>query len=290
MLASFGFVILANLARTSFLVWAAANRGMHQMEAWHDTAGILVMVIVLAGLMVMAHWLRPSTPVAASTTAAEPRVLAGMPRWPGVAALVWLAAAQLATEVWYRAHESNLVPNARWSIAWPMQNAQFRKTDLPENALAILRCSDSKAASWQDDDGNQWSAFLLRWAPGKNSAQLAKGHRPDVCLPASGARMIEDFGPVTVRTAVADLPFQHQSFESRDQVLHVFYCLWSDKRSMDEPALVEDGSRSSRFRAVMAGKRNLGQRVLELVVAGPDTSEGAVSLLQAQLSRLIQPD
>ena len=41
--ASFGFVLVANLARTTFLVWAAANRGMHQMEQWHDTAGVLVM-------------------------------------------------------------------------------------------------------------------------------------------------------------------------------------------------------------------------------------------------------
>ena len=51
--------MLANLSRTTFLVWAAANRGMHQMEAWHDTAGILVMLIVLPGLLALAHLMKP---------------------------------------------------------------------------------------------------------------------------------------------------------------------------------------------------------------------------------------
>jgi hypothetical protein len=57
---------------------------------------------------------------------------------------------------------------------------------------------------------------------------------------------------------------------------------------MDDPDLLEDGSRSSRFRAVMAGKRHLGMQVLEIVIAGLDSSEAAVSLLKQQLPSLIR--
>ena len=202
--------------------------------------------------------------------------------------LLWIAATQAGTEVWYRAHESNLIPNVRWSVAWPAQNPQFKKTDVPANSLAILRCSNSDAASWQDEEGNEWSAFLLRWDPGKNSEQLAKGHRPDICFPAAGAQLIEDFGQTNLQAGGVELPFRHQSFESDDRLLHVFYCLWSDRRAPDEPALIEDGTRNSRWQAVLAGKRHLGQRVLEIVLQGPGSSDEAVSLLKQQLPNLVR--
>jgi len=38
---------------------------------------------------------------------------------------------------------------------------------------------------------------------------------------------------------------------------------------------------------VMAGKRNLGQKVLEIVIQGPDTKDEAVTLLKQQLPSLI---
>ncbi len=286
------FVLAANLTRTTFLVWAAANRGMHQMEAWHDTAGILVMLIVLPGLMVLAHVMKPKASQAVSgsapTPAPAPALLPILPRWLGIAALVWIGAALLLTEAWYRTHETNLVPNARWSVAWPAQSPRFKKTAVPENSLAILRCSDSEAASWQDDEGNEWSGFLLRWAPGKNSAQLAKGHRPDICFPAAGARLVEDFGQTTMQAGGVDLPFRHLSFESDTKLLHVFYCLWSDRQAPDQAALPEDGSRDSRLLAVLAGQRHLGQRVLEIVLQGPDSSDEAVTALKQELPNLVR--
>lgn len=286
--ASLLFVLLANLVRTTFLVWAAANHGIHQMEAWHDTAGILVMLIVLPGLMGLAHFMKPKVPPTVAGPTPGPALFPAMPRWPGIAALVWIGASQLATEAWYRSHESNLVPNVRWSVAWPTRSPQFKKTAVPENSKAILRCSDSDSASWQDDEGNQWSAFLLRWNPGKNSAQLSKGHRPDICFPAAGARLVEDFGQTNLEGDGVALPFRHESFESGVKLLHVFYCLWSDRRAPNQTALTEDGSRNSRLQAVLAGKRHLGQQVLEIVLQGPDSSDEAVSTLKQQLPALLR--
>ncbi|HTA30811.1 MAG TPA: exosortase/archaeosortase family protein [Candidatus Cybelea sp.] len=290
--ASLLFVLVANLTRTTFLVWAAATRGIVQMQAWHDTAGILVMCVVLPCLMGLAYVMKPRVPAPVSGAAPSPpqapAILPVLPRWAGIAALAWLVFAQLATEVWYRTHESDLIPNARWSVAWPAQSPRFRKTAVPENSLAILRCSNSDAATWQDDEGELWSAFLLRWNPGKNSEQLAKGHRPEICFPAAGARLVQDFGQTNLDAGGVVLPFRHESFESGANILHVFYCLWSDKRAPHEPRLAEDGSRSSRLEAVLAGKRNLGQQVLEIVIQGPDSSDEAVSTLKQQLPSLVR--
>jgi exosortase len=288
--ASLLLVLLANLTRTSFLVWTAAHRGLHQMAAWHDTVGLVIMLIVLPSLMGLAYLMQPKnvTVVAPPSPASPSRSAPKTPRWIGISILGWLLAVQVATESWYRYHERELIPNAQWSVGWPVENPGFKKTSLPENSLAILRCSDSEAGTWQDDADNQWSAFLLRWNPGKNSEQLARGHRPDICFPAAGARLADDFGRVTLDAHGIAIPFRHQSFEAGTKLMHVFYCLWSDQISAHGEASVENGSYSNRFLAVMEGKRNLGQKVLEIVVQGPNTSEEAVALLQQQLPSLIR--
>jgi len=285
--ASFVVVLAANLSRTTFLTWAAATRGLPQMEKWHDTAGILVMCLVLPGLMGLAWLLKPRVAEKRVAPAVSPLPGWQIPRWAGIATIGWLATVELTTEAWYRSHEEKLIDNAHWSLGWPQEDAHFRKTSLPENSLAILRCSASESASWQDEDGNLWTGFFLQWKRGKNSEQLAKGHRPDICFPAAGARLVEDVGQVVIDVDGILMRFRHQRFDSGPKVLDVFYCLWADRVSRDESRLLEDGSQASRLLAALAGKRNLGQRVLELVVTGPDSGEAAVKVLEAQLPRLI---
>ena len=195
--ASLLFVVVANIARTTFLVWTGANHGMRRLEAWHDAAGMLIMLIVLPALLGLAHLIKPRTSEKVQS-GSQPAGHPILPRWVGLAAIGWIGASMLATELWYRAHETGLISNVRWTLAWPNQSPQFKKTEVPKNSLAILRCSNSDAAAWQDEDGNQWSAFVLRWDSGRNSAQLAKGHRPDICFPASGAQLVQDFGRVSL--------------------------------------------------------------------------------------------
>jgi hypothetical protein len=288
LIATLLFVLLANLTRTTLLVWTAANHGLHQMQAWHDTVGNIVMIIVLPCLLGLAHWMKPRKSSPAPLPAHAPDFFPKTPRWAGISVLIWLLLTQVATEAWYRIHEASLIPNTPWSFAWPVQDPQFKKTALPEASLAILRCSDSQSASWTDDLGNDWSAFVLRWNPGKNSEQLAKGHRPDICFPAAGAQLVEDFGRLNVDPNGVDMTFRHQTFQSGTRLLHVFYCLWSDRVSTHEQSEPADGSQAGRLRAVMEGKRNLGQQVVEIVIQGPDSADEAVGLLKQQLPHLIQ--
>jgi exosortase len=286
--ASLIFVLLANLTRTTFLVWAAASHGLHQMEAWHDAAGNIIMLIVVPGLMGLAYLIQPKAP-SGQMPPGKPDNLPAMPGWVGVSILGWLIAVQITTEIWYRSHEAGLVPNVRWSVAWPTADPDFLKTEIPKNSLAILRCSDSESASWNDNAGNQWSAFLLRWKPGRNSTQLAKGHRPDICFPAAGARLTQDFGWLSTNANGVQMNFRHQSFASGPRYLHVFYCLWSDRVSPNDSSDPADyNSQMSRIRAVIEGKRNLGQEVFEVVLSSPDADADPVALFRQQLQILVK--
>lgn len=285
-------VLMANVGRTTFLTWAAATRGIHQMEAWHDTAGLLVMVFVLPALFVLAHWLKPpAAAVQKNSSAVTASVLSPLPRWIAISVFVWLGVSELATEGWYRAHEQNLVRSARWSVAWPIQEPHFQKTAVPAESLAILRCSQSESALWKDDADNQWSAFFLRWDAGKNSVQLAKGHRPDICFPAAGAKLVDAYGNyINASAGGLSLPFKYETFQAGDRLLHVFYCLWSDSVSPQENSLAGDNSWRWRLNAAMNGERNLGQQVFEVVVSGPETSAAAISLFQQELPHLVRLD
>ena len=282
-------VLFANVCRTTFLVWAAASRGLPQMEAWHNLAGTIVMVIVLTGLVLLAYLITPKSNAGTYKSPAVVGPWVTLPRWFGLALVICLAAAAAVTELWYRSHEKTLVANPSWSVAWPANSPDFKNSELPQKSLSILRCSDSQAASWRDDDGNSWSGFLLRWPAGRNSAQLAKGHTPEICLTAAGATKIDDFGPVTLQASGIALPFRHQTYENRGQIAHVFYCLWPERIAVGEKPVLEDGSRASRLEAVLAGKRHLGQQVLELTIAGPESRDAAVALLKDQLPKLISP-
>lgn len=288
--ASLVFVVIANVFRTSFLTYTAANRGLHAMQAVHDPAGLVVMGIVLAGLFSMGYFIRSRTPSASGAAANGSAPLPPMPRWVAISVFVWIGVAAAATDLWYRAHERNLIAAPSWTVSWPAQAEHFKKTVVPEESLAILRCSDSEASTWEDEEGNRWSAFLLRWKAGGNSVQLANGHRPDICYPAAGDNLVQDYGRLTVDANGIDLPFTYQTFENGAGLMHVFYCLWSDRVARSGKALPEDGSWKSRLQAVLAGQRNLGQQVLEVDIMGPYNKETALSLFRQELPRLIRPD
>jgi len=289
------FVLVANVTRTSILVHTAATKGLTRMEQVHDTVGNVVMFIVLPCLIGMAYLIKPKPgPEADEPLPAAPArpndVFPLIPRWVGVSALVWLVLAQLATEFWYRSHESKLIANTSWAFDWPVGDTRFQKNTIPQTSLAILRCTDSQAATWTDDGGNDWSAFLLRWSPGRNSEQLAKGHRPDICFPAAGAQLVEDFGRVTLQPNGVRMTFRDQAFSTGAGLIHVFYCLWSDRISPGEDTskTLDDNSQAGRIRAVLAGKRNLGQQVLEIVIHGPESNDDALKVLQQELPGLIK--
>ena len=280
-------VLFANLVRTSFLTYTAASQGLRPMEAVHDFAGMLVMVIVLPALFGIAFWMGRKHAEPSNEPVSHTVVVQTIPRWVAVGVLVWIATAWALTQAWYRSHEMHLTYSPHWSVAWPAQAPGFRTTALPQESLAILRCTHSQSAAWQDPSDNLWSAFFLRWNAGKNSAQLAFGHRPDICFPASGAKLVANHGYISANAGGFDLPFMYLTFQSGPRLLHVFYCLWSDCSSPGEESLPEDGSWKSRLRAVLAGRRNLGQQVFEVVLVGPEDNSTAISLFKQQLPQLI---
>jgi len=290
----------ANLARTSFLVWCAARRGLDQMHRLHDTAGLVALVIAMAGLWVLAQAFRgkksgQSAPLAATAGLMldpVPQSWARMPPRPVLLSLAaWIFLAEFSTEFWYHSHESRMVENSRWSIDWPAAQSEYGEVPISDTVRAMLRYSEGREVSWRDDEANQWLLFLFRWAPGRNSVQLAKTHTPDICLRGVGYQLTEDLGTRLVQTQGLELPFSRRVFNrAGEPPLYVFYCLWEERGSQASDGLLEDGilNIKNRLLAIREGRRHLGQQVLEIAIRGPASAEEAAAIFQSQISRLIR--
>ena len=88
-----------------------------------------------------------------------------------------------------------------------------------------------------------------------------------------------DLGVETMRVAGFDLPMHSYVFAVRDTPLYVFYCLWQDLPPDDGPqSTLQYMTMRTRLRDVFSGRRNTGQQVLEVAlagVAGPAEAEAA---------------
>ena len=184
------------------------------------------------------------------------------------------------------------------AVQWPQDAPNFHEIKIDDEERRILRFDRGRAAAWTLPALNSTDAsspivrplictlFFFRWNSGKNSALLASLHRPDVCLPAIGWNQS---GDVSVKKYSVgpdlSLPFRHFEFrhgtgdESTQQVAHAFYCLWEDvvspaaaKSQLPEMTTSpSEWTRDERIRAVLEGRRHLGQQVMELVIQSRGT-------------------
>ena len=292
--------LLANFVRAVFLVRIAATENLSEVSRWHDVAGYSIIAFVFAVTLALAYLLgrgKGNNSVVAGVPPAKmqvqpTRLPLQFSAWYVMAALCWLLFIEIGTAMWYRLHERNLISGIRWTAQWPQQAPNFRKLKIDEEIRAVLRFDEGEAAAWTltslqqvgSEPGVPTSCLLyvFRWNPGKNSALLANLHRPDVCLPASGWKKMADHG---VRSYLisdsVELPFRHfefqRSFEgSPPQTAHAFYCLSEDRASGGSASLSNTGSpgmfgnrsewtRSERLRAVLDGRRHLGQQVMQVI-------------------------
>lgn len=108
------WMFACNVLRATSLVIIAARQGTDALHRWHDSIGTAVLIAGMAGLLALA-WLIRSKESGRGATA--PIVQRGEydrgtkapPTLSAAFALGWLVAIFVATELWYRAHERDLI-------------------------------------------------------------------------------------------------------------------------------------------------------------------------------------
>jgi exosortase len=313
---------VGNCIRAFFLVWVAATQNVTAVNRWHDFAGYAIVAAVFIGTLVAATLLgrRQKSEVGDQKSDGSGQrseifnssFVIRHSSFLAAAALVWLVAVEIAAAGWYRAHEHDLARTARWEVQWPLNAPNFHEIKIEEEERRILRFDRGRGAAWtltalHSTDAVSSTArpltctlYFFRWNSGKNSALLANLHRPDVCLPAIGWNQTGDAGVKKYPVAPdLSLPFRHFEFrhgtpeQTTLQTAHAFYCVWEDRvspsaaksRLPEMSTAPSEWTRDERIRAVLEGRRHLGQQVMELVIQ----ARGAVdeSEVNEQFARLV---
>jgi len=101
--------------------------------------------------------------------------------------------------------------------------------------------------------------------------------------------MTADLGMRPMRINGVDLPMHAYKFRAREQVLHVFYCLWEQRPDEGRvQSTVEELNIASRLAAVRKGVRNAGQQAIEVAIFDVASTEQAEAALKQFLEKTIQ--
>jgi hypothetical protein len=176
-----------------------------------------------------------------------------------------------------------------WVLSWPPQAEGFEELAVPEVAREMLGYDEGHSGTWNSAGGTYWQMYYFRWLPSRRAAAGARSHTPNVCLAAAG-KQLRDLGdnrcPITIGSLV--FPFRRYEFEENGQTVRVFHCLWEDQAPSRYFAQDAQSSMMSlRLNAVLEGRRNLGQRSIEITVSGIEDAKPAQAAVEAQLRNMI---
>lgn len=281
---------LLNVTRSFVLAYLGARDGLHALERFHDQAGFTILLACFFLLWGLAIWLdrkrakNPVQPVLAIPTASP--VSSGVI----LSAICVLVLAEILVAAWYRSLESKFVENPTWSVRWPEAKGAYATVPLNEKTRKEIGADEGGGATWAEPDGSHWTMFYFRWLPGSVLSRiLARTHRPEHCLPASGRTLKEDRGLRTMAVQGIDISFRALVFDNRGRPLHVFFCLWEDRVSTVTPRFLHGFSPTSgRIKAVLEGQRRvLGQQTLEFVVSGYSDPARAEEALKRIVSEVV---
>ena len=287
-LTGFGLAFLFNVGRTFFLVALATAKGISAVTFWHDAAGMTILVLCFLCLWLLAFLLKPNPPYHFKSPSffwpKDEKVFC--PRMVSLSLLGWILFVEAGTQLWYWSHERHLPATAAWRLELPRQNPSFRDISLTPKSRQMLRYDEGLNGAWEEADGTRWQAIFLRWKPGRTAMHLAKAHTPANCLTAAGRELVASSDLHFISINGFSLPFRSYVTTNKWGLLHVFYCLWEDRTDFQSfrPTHL---TYANRLTAALAGRRNGGQRSMELAVDGIEDAIEVEAALERELTKII---
>ncbi len=294
-----GVAVVLNWCRTAILVGIAAHSSPAAMERWHDPTG----VAVLLGAFVLCWWIaarvarrqnvEPRSALAAplSLTGKERAILTGARSLKlGTIVIAASLLSVVGSELWFRAHEKVWPREEGFKFLMPVKELGFRGLAISPDVKTQLLYDHGESARWSNSDGTKWQLFHFRWEPGQTlkdrvRVHLAKSHRPEICLPASGRRLDREFEPTLVKIAGINFLFRTYRFKANDNAVYVFYAVREDGTPDGAAGNMRESHRR-RLEAAWNGSRGLGQRVIEVAISSSPSFEKAKEAFALEMPKL----
>lgn len=261
-----GWIItfFVNLSRITFLACVGALYGTGALAAWHDPAGTAA--VVISGFTLVWLGLQPKS-VATSAPSRSAFTWMHVPQAPFAACLAFFLAAEVVTWWWYRQGGSEQRPP--WGVAWSGLGDSVRPIALSQRVFDLLQCDAGSGRAWYTGDGHAWVGYYFEWKPGVRAFFARSQHSPEICLPASGRKLVGDFGYRSFESENIHFLVKHLLFEDAGKRLDVFFIVdGSSILTSDE--VLSASSLTGRLRTVARHCNRADRRSLELIAAGYD--------------------
>lgn len=267
-LASLTVAFAGNAARTVFLTVAIAQDGPPALARWHDPAGYVALVATFVGVVVFAWWLargrgRETLTQTPATTAVR------LPRWPVAVALGAVLLAETGTRAWFawRASEAR---GGQWQLAAATED--WRELRPAASVREILNYSSVDALQWTNPERTRSAlAYVFRWENAGVFGSSGRGHEPEVCMPAIGARLEERPAALRLSLGGRELEFARYRFVTAGRTQHVFYAVWDAFAGRSVGETEEDFQWRARLRRVLEGRVRADRTHVVFVLETPNT-------------------
>ena len=280
------FALCTNILRTIGLSIAAATQGLQAADLWHDRAGLLALAANVLWLYGLAAYLtrqnpRPQPQAPASMPSERHRPASGI--WqpagfpPFILLIFSIAAMFPLTAWWYGRNEGPPPPG--WHLAAPTAQPGYRSLPMDDRTALQLLKPGGWTARWQTPSGQALHGFFLEWNPGQIAPDIMTTHLPGNCLSNLGMKLVKEYPPLQITLAGEPATARLLRFNDHDRPLFVLYLL----RENNPSGSIASPAQGSRLAPVIEGRRNAGQRLVEIGLWDEPSEPAARALFTALL-------
>jgi exosortase/archaeosortase family protein len=289
LLIAIGAALLGNIVRSSALAIVASREGVPAVASWHDPAGILVLLLTVGTVFGAAYLWRGAKAVpAGQKTVLQEEDGAGSRAFvllESIAVLLLLSSL-LGTEFWFRAHETEPVALGDWGLRPRSGEPGVSPVAVSPKTSRMLFYPEGFSERWMKVNGEQGQVFYFRWPAGRTSVQAVSMHNPEVCLSSIGMHLVHPLAPMNFERAGVTIPFKSWLFEQKGRSVYVFNTLLEDGKHEGSTEVLDD-SPKGRLHSLAIGRRNQGQRMIEVAFWNMPDEAAARAALSLYLGEVL---
>jgi exosortase len=275
--------LLGNIIRSSMLALVASAQGLQAVGRWHDPAGLMVLIVTVGAVAGVAlKWRHQKRLIDSGfTKLTYPPYHQSSVTPFSVLLLILVIGSAMATECWFRFHENRRIPALEWGLQSRQGVDGVTPVKIATRTRQMLYYPQGFSELWKTSSGAQGQVFYFRWPPGRTSAQALTMHNPEACLSNIGMHVLKPLAPVSYEFAAVKIPFKSYLFEQQGHPVYVFHSLLEDAGTDGNASEVFDDSPKGRIMSLCAGRRNLGERMIEVAFWNlPDEESAHQALAQ----------
>ncbi len=258
---------IGNIIRSSMLAMLASSEGLQAVAKWHDQAGMIVLMLTVAAVAGTAIKWRKTGHFSTAPSSADKPLHSPYCLSPVVLAwvlMILLLGSSVGTECWFKLHENRRGPVLDWELQTRSGVDGVLPVKIATKTLQMLYYPKGFSELWKFPPDAHGQVFYFHWPPGRTSVQALTMHNPEVCLSNIGMHLVKPLSPVSFESSAVSLPFKSYLFEQQGRPIYVFHALMEDAGADGNASEVLDDSPWGRFRSLCSGRRNLGERMIEV--------------------------